>query len=70
MGGGWINPLQTLPQGLVLMFDIDPDPELDKIIIGERLGTDSRQTLTHPNICTYRAATLQMKTVEKLLIDC
>ena len=52
------------------MFDIDPDPELDKVIIGERLGTDSRQTLTHPNICTYTAATLQMKTVEKLLIDC
>ena len=37
MGGGgwWINPLQTLPQGLVLTFDFDfdvdpdPDPELD-----------------------------------------
>ena len=26
----WINPLQTLPQDLVLTFDIDPDPELDK----------------------------------------
>ena len=24
------NPLQPLPQGLVLTFDIDPDPELDK----------------------------------------
>ena len=33
MGGGWANPLQTLPQGLVLTFDFDfdpdPDPELD-----------------------------------------
>ena len=29
MGGGWINPLQPLPQGLVLTFDVDPDPELD-----------------------------------------
>ena len=33
-GGWWANPLQTLPQGLVLTFDIDfdpdPDPELDK----------------------------------------
>ena len=33
MGGGgwWINPLQTLPQGLVFTidFDPDPDPELD-----------------------------------------
>ena len=36
-GGGWANPLQTLPQGLVLTFDFDfdvdvdpdPDPELD-----------------------------------------
>ena len=35
VGGGWINPLQTLPQGLVLTFDVDvdpdPDPELDNI---------------------------------------
>ena len=32
-GGGWINPLQPLPQGLVLTFDFDfdPDPELDNI---------------------------------------
>ena len=38
VGGGWINPLQTLPQGLVFTFDFDfdfdfdpdPDPELDK----------------------------------------
>ena len=36
-GGGWINPLQTLPQGLVFTFDFDfdfdpdPDPELDNI---------------------------------------
>ena len=38
MVGGWINPLQTLPQGLVFKFDFDfdfdpdpdPDPELDK----------------------------------------
>ena len=31
MVGGWANPLQTLPQGLVLTFDFDfdPDPELD-----------------------------------------
>ena len=39
--GGWINPLQTLPQGLVLTFDFDfdfdfdpdpdPDPELDNL---------------------------------------
>ena len=37
VGGGWANPLQTLPQGLVLTFDFDfdpdpdpdPDPELD-----------------------------------------
>ena len=33
VGGWWINPLQTLPQGLVLTFDFDfdpdPDPELD-----------------------------------------
>ena len=35
MGGWWINPLQTLPQGLVFTFDFDfdfdfdPDPELD-----------------------------------------
>ena len=31
-GGWWINPLQTLPQGLVFTFDFDfdPDPELDK----------------------------------------
>ena len=31
--GGWINPLQTLPQGLVFTFDFDPDPdpELDNI---------------------------------------
>ena len=28
VGVGWINPLQTLPQDLVLTFD--PDPELDK----------------------------------------
>ena len=32
-GGWWANPLQTLPQGLVLTFDFDfdpdPDPELD-----------------------------------------
>ena len=28
--GGWINPLQPLPQGQVLTFDVDPDPELDK----------------------------------------
>ena len=35
--GGWANPLQPLPQGLVLTFDVDidvdvdpdPDPELD-----------------------------------------
>ena len=31
----WINQLQTLPQGLVLTFDVDvdpdPDPELDNI---------------------------------------
>ena len=29
--GGWANPLQTLPQGLVFTFDFDfdPDPELD-----------------------------------------
>ena len=43
-GGLWINPLQTLPQGLVLMFefyvdvdsdpdpDPDTDPELDNIL--------------------------------------
>ena len=32
---GWINPLQTLPQGIVFMFDFDfdPDPELDNIQI-------------------------------------
>ena len=33
MGGWWwINPLQTLPQGLVLTFDFDFDfdPDLDK----------------------------------------
>ena len=42
-GGWWINPLQTLPQGLVLTFDFDfdfdfdpdpdpdPDPELDNL---------------------------------------
>ena len=38
-GGWWANPLQTLPQGLVLTFDFDfdfdfdpdPDPELDNI---------------------------------------
>ena len=45
MGGGgwWINPLQTLPQGLVLTFDFDfdvdpdpdPDPELDNILLSE-----------------------------------
>ena len=38
VGGGWCaNPLQPLPQGLVLTFDVDvdvdvdpdPDPELD-----------------------------------------
>ena len=31
--GGWANPLQPLPQGLVLTFDVDvdvdPDPVLD-----------------------------------------
>ena len=27
MVGGWINPLLTLPQGLVLTFDVDPDPD-------------------------------------------
>ena len=36
MGGWWwANPLQTLPQGLVMTFDFDvdpdPDPELDNI---------------------------------------
>ena len=33
-GGWWINPLQTLPQGLVLTFDFDfdPDPELDNFV--------------------------------------
>ena len=36
-GGWWANPLQTLPQGLVLTFDFDfdfdpdPDPELDNL---------------------------------------
>ena len=29
MVGGWIKPLQTLPQVLPLMFDPEPDPELD-----------------------------------------
>ena len=31
--GGWANPLQPLPQGLVLTFDFDfdPDPELDNL---------------------------------------
>ena len=30
-----VNPLQTLPQGLVLTFDVDfdPDPELDNITL-------------------------------------
>ena len=36
-GGWWINPLQTLPQGLVLTFDVDvdpdPDPELDNMTV-------------------------------------
>ena len=27
--GGWINPLQTLSQGLVLTFRFTFDPELD-----------------------------------------
>ena len=38
MGGWWINPLQTLPQGLVFTFDFDfdpdPDPELDNMGLG------------------------------------
>ena len=29
MVGGWMNPLQPLPQGLVLMFEIDIDPDSD-----------------------------------------
>ena len=28
-GGGWINPLQNLPQGLVFMFDFDFDFDFD-----------------------------------------
>ena len=34
-GGWWINPLYPLSQGLVLMFnvDFDPDPELDNFLI-------------------------------------
>ena len=34
VGGWWINPLQPLPQGLVLTFDFDfdPDPELYNFI--------------------------------------
>ena len=38
-GGWWINPLQTLPQGLVFTFDFDfdpdPDPELDNSFYAE-----------------------------------
>ena len=39
-GGWWANPLQTLPQGLVLTFDFDvdpdpdPDPDPDDFILG------------------------------------
>ena len=29
--GWWTNPLQTLPQGQILTFDIEPDPELDNL---------------------------------------
>ena len=33
MGGGWwAKPIQPLPQGLVLTFEFDPDPELDNIL--------------------------------------
>ena len=31
MGGCWANPLQTLPQGVILTFDVDPDPELNNL---------------------------------------
>ena len=32
MGGWWAKPLQPLPQGLVLTFDFDFDPELDNLL--------------------------------------
>ena len=35
--GGWANQLQTLPQGLVLTSDVDPDPELDNYEIKQDL---------------------------------
>ena len=48
MVGGWINPLQTLPQGLVLTFDFDPDPELDKNIKGPvELYVDNKDRQKH-----------------------
>ena len=54
VGGGWINPLQPLPQGLVLTFDFDfdfdfdpdPDPELDNLG-SSFLSVTSCQTLSN-----------------------
>ena len=40
VGGGWANPLQPLPEGLVFTFyfDFDPDPELDNISLFVKFG--------------------------------
>ena len=40
-GGWWINPLQTLPQGLAFTFDVDP--ELEKYSL---YGLDLRGSLS------------------------
>ena len=41
MVGGWANPLQPLPQGLVLTFnfDVDPDPELDNFFFPKQANS-------------------------------
>ena len=60
MVGGWINPLQTLPQGLVFKFDFDfdfdPDPELDNYLYYNKTKTlrmFSLKMLFH-NLCGFR----------------
>ena len=32
-GWWWANPLQTFPQGPLLTFHVDPDPELDNFLV-------------------------------------
>ena len=43
--GGWANPLQTLSQGPLLTFHVDPDPELDNMHVYSLLIISTRVEL-------------------------